>query len=224
MTAQEFVRKNSERTTSYYFSEEFACPPKWFQGPDSEIPYIKSIKRFYPIVKKHVEKVLEYEDEDTVKAFIAAVDKNSRVDDDKCLNLYRFDPADVIATFIFDAAFIHSTDHYFTNRVFSETRYGIGTLRHPYTTKWYPDSRVPEDIQDPEDRIRYKGFADVFIRFNDSKLISNNMKNLKYKFHQKELKSAAKDFVDEILVEQDKMDAVGDIYCPLESLSRSICF
>eukprot|EP00977_Amphora_coffeiformis_P024017 scaffold14974_cov195-Amphora_coffeaeformis.AAC.24 len=224
VTAEEFVRKNSQRTTAYYFSDEFACPPGWFQGPSAELPYIKSLKRFYPIIRKHVASVLT--DPDDLKDlldFIAAVDENSRIDGNS-LNLFRFDPIDVIATFIFDAAFIHSTDHYFTNRVFAETRFGLGTLRHTFQTPWYPGNRVPEDIQDPEDRVRYKGFADIFIRFNDSHLISNNMKNLKYRFRQPHLRHADRNFVSEILAEQDKMAAEGDIFCPMEKLSRSICF
>ena len=224
VTAEEFVRKNSQRTTAYYFSDEFACPPKWFDGPNAELPYIKSIKRFYPIIREHVATVLaDPGDMEDLKAFIAAVDENSRIDDNS-LHLYRFDPIDVIATLIFDAAFIHSTDHYFTNRVFAETRFGVGTLRHTVQTPWYPGDRVPEDIQDPEDRVRYKGFADIFIRFNDSHLISNSMKNLKYRFRQRRLRHAARDLVNGILAEQDRMAAEGDIFCPIDKLSRSICF
>jgi hypothetical protein len=48
MSANEFVRKESERITEYYFySDEFACPPKWFTGANAELPYIKSIQRYY---------------------------------------------------------------------------------------------------------------------------------------------------------------------------------
>jgi hypothetical protein len=223
ITAGEFVRKNSERSTAYYFSEEFACPPTWFDGANADIPYIKSLKRFYPIVRKHVVKVLEFEDKSIIDRFIASVDDNSRIDG-KCLDLYRFDPIDVIATLIFDAAFIHSTDHYFGYKVFSETRYGIATLRHPYTRDWYPGSRVPEDIQDHEDRVRYAGFQDNFGHYNDSKLFSHNMKKLKYRFKQSALKNASQDFINEIYAEQDKMKSEGDIFCPVEQLAQSICF
>jgi hypothetical protein len=223
ITSGEFVRKNSERTTGYYFSEEFACPPKWFQGASADLPYIKSLKRFYPIVRNHVAKVLAFEDKSTIDRFIASVDNNSRIDDN-CLNIYRFDPIDVIATLIFDAAFIHPTDHFFTYKNFHQTRYGVGTLRHPYTRDWYPGSRVPEDVMDPEDRVRYAGFADVFVQFNDSKMFSNNMKSLKYTFKQKALKKAHLDFVNEIYKEQDKMTTEGDIFCPVEKLARSVCF
>ena len=144
--------------------------------------------------------------------------------DGKSLDLHRFDPIDVIATLIFDASFIHSTDHYFTYRVFNESRYGIGQLRHPIARKWYPGSRVPEDIRDDDDRVRYQGFSNVFIRFNDSKLSSNSMAFLKYKFTQKELKKVNKAFITEIEAEQDKMTIDGDIFCPLKDVARSICF
>jgi hypothetical protein len=224
ITADEFVRKNSERTTGYYFSEEFACPPKWLEGASADLPYIKSLKRFYPIVRKHVAKVLEFEkDKSIIDRFIASVDNKSRIDD-KCLDLYRFDPIDAIATLIFDAAFIHPTDHYFTYKIFHQTRYGVGTLRHPYTRDWYPGCRVPEDVMDPEDRVRYAGFADVFVQFNDSKMFSNSMKSLKYSFKQKALKKVHLDFVNEIYTEQDKMETEGDIFCPVEKLARSVCF
>jgi hypothetical protein len=223
ITADEFVRKNSERTTGYYFSEEFACPPKWLDGASADLPYIKSLKRFYPIVRKHVAKVLAFEDKTTIDRFIACVDDTSRIDG-KCLDLYRFDPIDVIATLIFDAAFIHPTDHYFLYKVYRQTRYGVATLRHPYTRDWYPGSRVPEDVQDPEDRVRYAGFSDVFVQFNDSKLFGNSMKSLKYRFKQRALKNAGLDFINEIYVEQDKMKSEGDIFCPMEKLARSICY
>lgn len=217
------MRKNSERTTGYYFSEDFACPPKWLDGPNADLPYIRGLKRLYPIVREHVAKVLAFEDPTTIDAFVAAVDANSRIDD-KGLGLDRFDPIDVIASLIFDAAFIHSTDHHFTYKIFHETRYGIGTLRHPHTRDWYPGCRVPVDIQDPEDRIRYAGFANIFVRFNDSKMCSSSMKSLKYGFKQAELRRADVDFLNEIKAEQAKMAADGDMFCPLEKMARSICF
>ena len=77
---------------------------------------------------------------------------------------------------------------------------------------------------DPEDRVRFAGFADVFVQFNDSKIFSNSMKSLKYSFKQKELKKAGRDFVNEIYKEQDKMTTEGDIFCPVEKLARSVCF
>eukprot|EP00978_Attheya_sp_CCMP212_P006817 scaffold15878_cov67-Attheya_sp.AAC.1 len=223
ISSDEFVRKNSERTTGYYFSDEFACPPKWFEGPSAELPYIKSLKRLYPIVRDHVEKVLQHEEKATIEKFITDVDMTSRIDG-KSLDLHRFDPIDVIATLIFDVSFIHSTDHYFTYRVFNESRYGMGQLRHPIARKWYPGSRVPEDSRDDDDRVRYQGFSHVFIRFNDSKLISNSMANLKYKFTQKELKKVNKAFIAEIEAEQDKMTIDGDMFCPLKDVARSVCF
>jgi hypothetical protein len=223
MRSNEFVRKNTERTTEYYFSDEFACPPKWFEGPNAELPYIKSIKRFYPSIRDHVERVLQYEEKGTIEKFITDVDEASSIDG-KSLNLFRFDPVDVIATLIFDVSFIHSTDHYYTYRVFAETRYGIGTLRHPFTRKWFPGSRVPEDIRDPDDRIRYAGFSDVFIKFNDSKLMSNSMASLKYTFKQKDLKKAGEALITAVRAEQDKMKTDGDIFVPLKDVARSICF
>lgn len=224
LSCGEFVRKNSERTTGYYFSEEFACPPKWLEGDNTDLPYIKSLKRFYPIVRNHVAKVLEFEvDKSIIDKFIASVDNNSRVDG-KCLDLHRFDPIDVIASIIFDAAIIHPTDHYFYYKMFKETRYGIGTLRHPYTRGWYPGERVPEDIRDPEDRVRFASFTDVFIQFNDSKIFSNGLKRLKYSFKQKGLKHADRAFVNEIYAEQDKMKHEGDMFCPMNKLAQSICF
>lgn len=223
ITSHEFVRKNSERTTGYYFSDDFACPPKWLNGPSAEIPYIKSMKRFYPVVREHVARVLEFEDKANLDGFIAAVDDNSRIDN-KSLRLDRFDPIDVVATLIFDAMIIHSTDHHFTHKVFAETRYGVATLRHPYTRDWYPGSRVPEDMQDPEDRIRYAAFADIFVKFNDNWLWSNGLKSLRYGFRQRALRTAARDFINEIVAEQDKMQSDGDIFCPIKKLSKSICF
>lgn len=81
MSANEFVRKNSERTTEYYlYSDEFECPPKWFTGPNAEIPYIKSIKRYYKVIRDHVEEVLKFENPHTTEGFIAAVDKASIID------------------------------------------------------------------------------------------------------------------------------------------------
>lgn len=225
VSAHEFVRKNSERTTEYYFGEEFSCPPKWFDSPtQGELPYIKSIKRFYPILREHVTKALAFEDKATIDAFIAEVEKISKVDDTSCLRLDRFDPIDVITTFIFDGAFIHSTDHYFLHRALFETRYGIASMRIPTDRTWFPGSRVPDDMCDSEDRIRTDGFGNTFVRFNDSNILSNSMKYLKYKFRQPELRNAGPDLIAAIKAEQEKMDADGDIYTPIEKLSRSICF
>eukprot|EP00613_Pedinella_sp_CCMP2098_P073326 CAMPEP_0171930546 /NCGR_PEP_ID=MMETSP0993-20121228/28679_1 /TAXON_ID=483369 /ORGANISM="non described non described, Strain CCMP2098" /LENGTH=450 /DNA_ID=CAMNT_0012570381 /DNA_START=120 /DNA_END=1472 /DNA_ORIENTATION=- len=223
VSAGEFTRKNSERTTDYYFSDEFACPPKWFEGPSAELPYIKSLKRFYPIVRDHVTKVLQFEDFATIDKFIADVDNATRVDG-KSLDLTRFDPVDVIATLIFDASFIHSTDHYFGYRVYHETRFSIGTLRHPLEREWYPGSRVPEDILDDDDRVRSQGFFNIFGKFNDNKFISNSMASLKYKFVQKELKTAGKELIAAIEAEQEKMKIDGDMFCPLKDVARSLCF
>lgn len=223
ISSHEFARKNSERTTGYYFSDEFACPPKWLTGANAELPYIKSLGRLYPIIREHTAKILEYEDKANIDGFIAAVDANSRIDG-KGLHLDRFDPIDVIASLIFDAMIIHSTDHYFTYKVFTQTRYGIATLRNPYTRKWSPGERVPDDFLDPEDRIRYASFSDIFVKFNDSFLFSNSLETLKYRFRQPELKHAGRDLIYAILAEQDKMTTDGDIYCPIAKLSRSICF
>lgn len=220
----EFVRKNAQRTTEYYFrSEEFACPPKWLDAPEAELPYIKSLKRFYPIVRAHVEEVLSHETDSTIEGFIDAVDQASEVDGFS-LNLKRFKPIDVIASILFDGIFIHSTDHYFTNEVFAAARYGVGTIRNPYPRWWFPGMMVPGDILDPEDRVRWIGFTNVFVKFNDSKVWSNGMASLKYKFRNKELQGADKRFVKRIEEEQTLMQKEGDIYCPMPSLSRSICF
>ena len=224
MSANEFIRKNSERTTEYYlYSDEFECPPKWFTGPNAELPYIKSIKRYYKVIRDHVEEVLKFEDPHTIEGFIAAVDKASSIDE-VGLDLMRFDPIDVVASLIFDAAIVHSTDHYFTYKVFSEARYGIGTLRSPFVRSWFPGKRVPADIIDEEDRIRWYNFAEVFVKFNDNPIWNNSMKTLRYGFRQKELRNAGKDLMNEIAALQDQMKKDSDIFCPMEQLSRSICF
>jgi hypothetical protein len=224
MSPNEFVRKNAERTTEYYFySDEFECPPKWLTGANAELPYIKSLERYYEVIRDHVEKVLKFEDRKTIEDFIKAVDKESRFDK-VGLNLERFDRIHVITSLIFDTVIVHSTDHYFTYKVFCEARYGIATLRSPLVRSWFPGKRVPADIVDEEDRIRWYNLGDVWVKFHDSPIWSNSMKTLHYGFRQKELRNAGKDLVDEIAALQDKMKKDGDIFCPMEQLSRSICF
>jgi hypothetical protein len=151
----EFIRNNAKRTVEYYMeSDEFSCPPKWLEGPEAEIPYLKSLKRFYPIVRQHVAKVLAHEDDQTVVKFMNTIDHASEVDGYR-LNLKRFDPIDVITTILFNGIFIHSTDHYSSYEIFSKARYGVGTIRHPFSRSWFPGRRVPEDLLDDEDRIRW---------------------------------------------------------------------
>jgi hypothetical protein len=226
-TQPEFVRNNAKRTTDYYFrSDEFACPPKWLSTAKADIPYIKALKRYYPIVRDHVEKVLNYEDDETIVKFIEAVDRNSEVDGNSLNLMSRFDPIDVIASILFDCVFIHSTDHHSTFEIFSASRYGIGTIRHPYSRWWFPGMNVPGDMLDEEDRIRWAGFTRVFVRWNDSKFFTNGFKSLKYKFrrHRKELKDADKDFVKAIENEQIAMKKDGLPFTPMEAISRSICW
>lgn len=228
MPASEFVRNNAKRTTEYYFySDEFACPPKWLEGENTEIPYIKSIRRFYPIVRSHVERVLAEEDDAVVDEFIANVDETSLVEPDGVnLNLSRFDRVDVVASIIYDAVFVHSTDHHFTHEIFRKSRCGIGTLRHPYNREWYPGKLVPSNLCDPSDQLRFVNFCDVFVQWNDQGLpfLSNGMKYLKYGFHKKSLKGIDKDFISAITAEQDRMFQDGGIYCPTDKLARSICW
>jgi hypothetical protein len=226
MSGSEFVRNNAKRTTDYYlYTDEFACPPKWLEGPNTEIPYIRGLKRFYPIIKEHVANVLKYEDEGLVDAFIAEMDNAARVERDNLgLHLQRFDRVDIIASIIYDAMIIHSTDHYFTHEVFRKTNFGIGTLRQPFPVNWFPGRRVPEDICDPEDRVRYANFADVFVQWNDSKVFSNKLSKINYKFRQPELKNIGAKLVDRIATEHDRMTEDGDMFCPMEKISRSICW
>lgn len=185
MPAAEFVRNNAKRTTEYYFYSEpgeFACPPKWLEGDNAEIPYIKSVARFYPLVRAHVEKILAEENDAVVDAFIANVDGTSRVEPDGVdLNLSRFNSTDVIASMIYNAVFVHSTDHYFTHEVFRKGRFGIGTIRHPFKRWWYPGKLVPADLCAPDDQLKFVNFADVFVQWNDMgiPIISNCMKYLK---------------------------------------------
>jgi hypothetical protein len=144
-----------------------------------------------------VEKVLKFEDHHTVEGFIAAVDEASSIDM-VGLDLMRFDPINVVASLIFAAAIVHSTDHYCTYKVFCEARYGIATLRSPFVRSWFPGKRVPADIVDEEDRIRWHNFGEVFVRFNDNPILNNSMKTLRYGFFQKELRNAGKDLMNEI--------------------------
>jgi hypothetical protein len=226
MTSPEFVRNNAKRTTEYYFrTDEFQCPPKFLNSADAEIPYIKALKRYYPIVRDHVEKVLSYEDDETITKFLEAVDRNSEVDG-YSLNITRFDKVDAIASILFDCVFIHSTDHHTTFEIFGSARYGIGTIRHPFKRWWFPGMNVPGDMLDEEDRVRWDGTTKVFFRWNDSKIFSNGLKSLRYKFrrHKRDLKDAARDFVKAIEREQRAMKKDGDPYTPIEAISRSICW
>eukprot|EP00545_Synedropsis_sp_CCMP1620_P013629 CAMPEP_0119009660 /NCGR_PEP_ID=MMETSP1176-20130426/4515_1 /TAXON_ID=265551 /ORGANISM="Synedropsis recta cf, Strain CCMP1620" /LENGTH=594 /DNA_ID=CAMNT_0006962215 /DNA_START=20 /DNA_END=1804 /DNA_ORIENTATION=- len=231
MPKEEFVRNNAKRTTEYYFySEEFACPPKWLEGENSELPYFQSLKRFYPIVREHVEKVLKEEDPVVVAEFIANVDKNSHVDPEGVdLYLTRFEPLDVITSMIFNAAFVHSTDHYFTHEVFRKARVGIGTLRQPMKRTWYPGKEVPGDLCAPADQLRFNNFADCFVQWNDMSavpILSNCLKHIKYRFPRryKSLRNSGPDFAALIYAEMDKMDHDGHVHVPMDKIARSICF
>lgn len=225
MAGGEFVRNNAKRTTEYYFRSNFTCPPAWLDSPEAEIPYIRALKRFYPIVRKHVEKVLSYESDKTIEQFLDDVDAASTVDGNS-LGLKSFNPVDAIASIIFDCVIIHSTDHYFTYEVLAAARYGIATIRHPFSRWWFPGMNVPSDMLDEEDRVKWNGFSNIFVKWNDSKLFTNGMKTLRYRFrrNRKELKDADKDFVKAIEDEQVAMKKDGDIYVPMEHMARSICW
>jgi hypothetical protein len=226
MTQQEFARNNAKRTTDYYFrSGEFACPPKWLDTAQADIPYIKALKRFYPLCRDHAAKVLQYEDPETITKFLEAVDRNSECDG-YSLGLANYDPIDVVASILFDCIFIHSTDHHFTFEIYGAARYGIGTVRHPFSRWWFPGMDVPSDMLDEEDRVRWDSCQHVFFRFNDSKLFPNCLKKLRYRFrrNRKELKDSAKNFLKAIEEEQIAMKKDGEMYCPMDALSRSICW
>jgi len=139
------------------------------------------------------------------------------------------DAADTIATLIWQVSFLHSADHYTMEHLMEAERYIFAKPRLPEPAKSnvrkeMTDAQVVKLMCDADDRYRSNVFSRTFVAGHKHWLWDNSMANIRYRFLNTELKTAAAEFQQALKQTEQRLEAENLNLTPLSNVLQSICW
>ncbi len=236
ITLDNFLFSNSRRVVDFYKEGgEFHCPPKF---PD--VPYCNILMEYYGVIREFIDDIKYYLEPELGT-------KHSPGFFIKEMSHYlpqvaKFEPVDVVATFIWQAAIVHSTDHHSMYKGYRNTPKGCddgltalvsGPVSPTVITKDLRECNATTKIEDIADQLyldRFRNFIDLFVKYIPDEL-GLTMDRINYNFGIKELDDKAASFQKKLLAKENELKKRKNIFggkssllCPLHEMPQSICF
>lgn len=220
VTGDEFVRGIAEDVNEHLLEPGFSAPP-WSLA-NQELPFNRAGQMYYEQVRSFVNQLLPYvadQDLHDWRQFMAHY----------IPGFLDTDPAEALATLIWQVSFLHSMDHYTMEHGMDVQRYLFVKPRLPAPVesgiqKSLSDDQVVRLMCGVEDRYRVNVFARTFVAGHKHPLWSNTMDNIRYKFREPALQALAEEFRQQLQTTDQRLASDGLQLTPLNQVFQSICW